>query len=47
VTLPELRVDDRRLTPRAWVEAVRRPSTRRVALAAPDHLARARELGEV
>lgn len=47
VLLPE--VDDRAafLDPRAWVQAVRRPTPRRIQQRVADHLTQARELGEV
>lgn len=38
---------DERLGPRAWVEAVRRPTPRHLRRPVADHLAAARELGEV
>jgi hypothetical protein len=47
VILPEPGADDRHLDPRAWVDAIRRPTPRRLRQRVADHLARARELGEV
>lgn len=45
--LPERSDDDRRLNSRAWVEAVRRPTPQQLRERVADHLAQARELGEV
>lgn len=45
--LPERGDRETYLDPRAWVEAVRRPTTRRLRQRVADHLAQARELGEV
>jgi len=47
VILPEPAGDDRRLDPRAWVEAVRRPVPRRLRRSVADYLTEAREFGEV
>ena len=47
VILPEPGGQDARLDPRAWVEAVRRPTPRRLRRPVADYLAEARELGEV
>lgn len=47
VLLPEPGADDRHLDPRAWVDAIRRPTPRRLRQRVADHLAKARELGEV
>jgi len=44
---PERRDADRLLDPRAWVAAVRRPVPRRLETPVADHLAEARERGEV
>jgi len=47
VILPEPSAETGHLDPRAWVESVRRPTLRRLRQRVADHLARARELGEV
>jgi hypothetical protein len=47
VILPEHGDHARYLDPRAWVETVRRPTPRRLRQRVADHLAQARELGEV
>lgn len=45
--LPAHEAEDKHLDPRAWVDTVRRPTPRRLRQRVADHLARARELGEV
>ncbi|MHB8448892.1 MAG: hypothetical protein ACYDAQ_00230 [Mycobacteriales bacterium] len=47
VILPEPKSSERQLEPRAWVESVRRPNRRHLQHRVADHLATARELGEV
>jgi len=47
VILPERTDNDRYLDSRAWVEAVRRPTPRQLRERVAEHLAQARELGEV
>jgi len=47
VILPERAADDSHLDPRAWVQAVRRPTPRQLRQRVADHLSEARELGEV
>ncbi len=47
VLLPEVGDSSACLDPQAWVQAVRRPTPRRLQQRVADHLAQARELGEV
>jgi len=47
VILPEPSAESGHLDSRTWVAGVRRPTPRRLRQRVADHLARARELGEV